>query len=150
MALGGFVGNFVFSLTDHAQNGFFHTTEWIPVISSALTIGFLTAPFCTPVGRRYLWLCAIVLAIQAVVGVLGFVLHSAANFQGPSTRMWDNFIHGAPALAPLLFPNLSLLAALALWALAPHLPEQFPDGEHNKSVGQPSSGNGVAESRRCD
>src|SRR5208283_807538 len=35
LALGGFAGNFVFSLTDHAQNGFFHATEWIPVISSA-------------------------------------------------------------------------------------------------------------------
>ena len=36
MGLGGFVGNFIFSLTDHAQNGFFHWTEWIPVVSSAL------------------------------------------------------------------------------------------------------------------
>ena len=36
LALGGFVGNFVFSLTDHAQNGFFHPIEWVPVVSSAL------------------------------------------------------------------------------------------------------------------
>src|SRR5580765_4792479 len=35
MALGGFVGNFVFSLTDHAMNGFFYRAEWIPVVSSA-------------------------------------------------------------------------------------------------------------------
>src|SRR5689334_22647022 len=30
LGLGGVVGNFIFSLTDHAQNGFFHKTEWIP------------------------------------------------------------------------------------------------------------------------
>ena len=30
MALGGFFGNFVLSLTDHAENGFFQSTEWIP------------------------------------------------------------------------------------------------------------------------
>ena len=36
LALGGFFGNFVLSLTDHASNGFFAKTEWIPVISSAL------------------------------------------------------------------------------------------------------------------
>jgi hypothetical protein len=28
LALGGFIGNFVFSLTDHAQNGFFNPVEW--------------------------------------------------------------------------------------------------------------------------
>ena len=44
LALGGFLGNFVLSLTDHASNGFFAKTEWIPVISSALASGFLIVP----------------------------------------------------------------------------------------------------------
>ena len=48
LTLGGFFGNFLFSLTDHAQNGFFHWTEWIPVVSSAFAVGFLAAPFCHP------------------------------------------------------------------------------------------------------
>jgi hypothetical protein len=118
MALGGFLGNFVFSLTDHAQNGFFHPTEWIPVVSSALAVGFLLSPFVTPVGRGYLALCATVMLVQAVVGLLGFYLHTAANLHGASPNRWDNFIFGAPALAPLLFPNLVLLAAIGLWVLA--------------------------------
>ena len=124
MALGGFAGNFVFSLTDHAQNGFFHATEWIPVVSSAFAVGFLVAPFVTPVGRRFLWLCGAVLLAQAGVGLLGFVLHTAANLRGPSPSRWENFIHGAPALAPLLFPNLVLLAGLGLWVLGAHLPAE--------------------------
>src|SRR5690606_7005875 len=41
LALGGFIGNFFLSAADHAQNGFFEWTEWIPVISSALAIGVL-------------------------------------------------------------------------------------------------------------
>jgi hypothetical protein len=123
LALGGFFGNFVFSLTDHAQNGFFHWTEWIPVVSSAFAVGFLTAPFFTPVTKRFLLACAVVLGIQAAVGVLGFVLHSAANLQGPAPRMWTNFIFGAPPLAPLLFPNLVLLAAIGLWVLKDFLPQ---------------------------
>jgi hypothetical protein len=122
MALGGFAGNYLFSLTDHAQNGFFHGTEWIPVISSAFTVGFLTAPFCTNVSRRFLALCATVLLFQAAVGLLGFYYHTAANLEGPASRMWDNFIHGAPAMAPLLFPNLALLAGLGLWTLSAHVP----------------------------
>jgi hypothetical protein len=63
MGLGGVVGNFIFSLTDHAQNGFYHRTEWIPVVSSALAVGFLVTIFLTPVTRRFLALCAIILAM---------------------------------------------------------------------------------------
>lgn len=118
LALGGFFGNFVFSLTDHAQNGFFHKTEWIPVFSSAFAVGFLVAPFVTPVGRRFLWLCALVLLVQAGVGLLGFYYHTAANLRGPSLRWFDNFVHGAPAMAPLLFPNLVLLGGIGLYVLA--------------------------------
>jgi hypothetical protein len=122
LALGGFVGNFVFSLTDHAQNGFYHATEWIPVVSSAFAVGFLVAPFVTPVGRRFLGLVGVVLLAQAAVGVLGFYFHAAADLRGPSPSRWDNFVHGAPALAPLLFPNLVLLAGIGLWVLRGHLP----------------------------
>jgi hypothetical protein len=129
MALGGFAGNFIFSLTDHAQNGFFHETEWIPVVSSAFAIGFLVSPFVTPVSRGYLRLAGAVLLAQAAVGVLGFYLHSVANLHGPSPSRWQNFINGAPALAPLLFPNLVLLAGLGLWVLARHVPAEGHAGD---------------------
>ena len=122
MALGGFFGNFLFSVTDHAQNAFYHWTEWIPVVSSAFAVGFLCVPFLTPVTRRFLWLSAGVLAIQAAVGVLGFGLHTAANLHGVSRNAWDNFIFGAPPLAPLLFPNLVLLALISLWVLRSYVP----------------------------
>ena len=115
MALGGFAGNFIFSLTDHAQNGFHHWTEWIPVVSSALAVGFLVTPFLTPGGRGFFRLGALVLLVQAGVGLLGFYLHTAANLRGPAPRWLNNFIDGAPALAPLLFPNLVLLAGIGLW-----------------------------------
>jgi hypothetical protein len=124
LALGGFVGNFIFSLTDHAQNGFFHITEWIPVASSAFAVGFLLAPFVVRVGRSFLPLCTVVLLIQAAVGVLGFYYHTEANLQGLAPSVFDNFVYGAPALAPLLFPNLVLLAFIGLWPLRRHLPAE--------------------------
>jgi hypothetical protein len=123
MALGGFVGNFVFSLTDHAQNGFYHVTEWIPVVSSALAVGFLLAIFLTPVTRRFLWLCVGILAGQGVVGVLGFALHTLANWHGPAD-LRENFIYGAPPLAPLLFPNLVLLCLIGMCELWRFVPEE--------------------------
>lgn len=122
LALGGFVGNFIFSLTDHAQNGFFYPSEWVAVASSAFAVGFLLVPFLIQVNRSFLAACAVVLLVQAAVGLLGFYYHTAANLRGPSPSQFDNFVYGAPAMAPLLFPNLALLAFLGLWVLRRHVP----------------------------
>ena len=56
--------------------------------------------------------------LSAAVGILGFYYHTTANLRGPSPSTFDNFVFGAPALAPLLFPNLVLLAAIGLWGFA--------------------------------
>jgi hypothetical protein len=117
LALGGFVGNFIFSLTDHAGNGFFRWEEWIPVVASALAVGFLVTPLLTRVSRRFLLLCGWLLLGEAGVGAWGFVLHAAGNLRGPSVHPFQNFINGAPPLAPLLFPNLVALGMIALWRL---------------------------------
>jgi len=118
---GGFIGNFIFSLTDHAQNGFFYPSEWVPVASSAFAVGFLLVPFLVPVNRSFLAVCAIVMLVQAAVGLLGFYYHTTANLHGPSASQFDNFVYGAPAMAPLLFPDLVLLAFLGLWVLHQHV-----------------------------
>jgi hypothetical protein len=138
LTLGGFFGNFLFSLTDHAQNGFYHWTEWIPVVSSAFAVGVLAVPFLTPATQRYLWFSGGLLMIQAAVGVLGFVLHLRGNLHGVSPRPWDNIVFGAPPLAPLLFPNLVLLACISLWSLRPFLPATARNGLNSPS-NRPSS-----------
>jgi hypothetical protein len=119
LATGGFTGNFVLCLTDHATNGFFLKTEWIPVFSSALATGFLIVPVAMQVTRRYLHLCLAVLAIQALVGILGFALHLRMNFYTPGGSLFEKSVYGAPPMAPLLFPNLVALALLGLWELSP-------------------------------
>lgn len=123
LAMGGFFGNFVLSLTDHASNGFFAKTEWIPVISSAFATGFLIVPLLMNVTRRYLDLCLLVMIAQALVGVLGFWFHLQANLIEPGASLFDRLVNGAPPMAPLLFPNLVGLALIGLWALIPHVPE---------------------------
>jgi len=123
LALGGFFGNFVLSLTDHAGNGFFLRSEWIPVISSAFATGFLLVPLIQPVTRRFLDLCIAVMLFQGAMGVLGSWFHLRANLVEPGAGLWDKLINGAPPLAPLLFPNLVALAWIGMWALTPHVPE---------------------------
>jgi len=117
LTLGGFIGNFVFSLADHAGNGFFNPVEWVPVVASAIAVGFLAVPLLARVSRAYVDLCAAILLLEAGVGLWGFVLHAAANLRGPSVHAFDNFIYGAPPMAPLLFPNLMMLGIIALWQM---------------------------------
>jgi len=126
LALGGFFGNFVLSLTDHASNGFFARTEWMPVISSALATGFLIVPLVLTVTRRFLDVCLVVMLTQALVGILGFGFHVEANLVGPGHDLFDKLVNGAPPMAPLLFPNLVGLALIGMWALLPHLEEASP------------------------
>lgn len=113
-ALGGYFGNFVLSLTDHAENGFFFPLEWVPVAASALAVGFLLMPLLMRVSGRFLNLCVVILALEGAVGVWGFFLHASSNLRGPSIHMFNNFIYGAAPLAPLLFPNLMLLAMIGI------------------------------------
>ena len=124
LATGGFFGNFVLCLTDHATNGFFLKTEWIPVVSSALASGFLIVPVFMPVTRRYLDLCLAVLGIQALVGIVGFWFHLRMNFYTPGVSLFEKSVYGAPPMAPLLFPNLVALALIGMWELAAHLPDE--------------------------
>lgn len=126
LATGGFFGNFVLCLTDHATNGFFLKTEWIPVLSSALATGFLIIPVVMPVTRRFLDLCLVVLGLQALVGLIGFWFHLRMNTYAPGTSLFERTVYGAPPMAPLLFPNLVGLALIGLWELGGHLEGQ-PD-----------------------
>ncbi len=124
LATGGFFGNFVLCLTDHATNGFFLKTEWIPVLSSALATGFLIVPVLLPVTRRYLDVCLGVLGVQALVGILGFCYHLRMNLMEPGASLFEKSVNGAPPMAPLLFPNLVGLTLIGLWELAAHLPDE--------------------------
>lgn len=126
LTLGGFIGNFVFSLTDHAMNAFFNPLEWVPVVSSACAIAVLLVPFLIRVDREYLWLSAAVLGAQSLVGVIGFALHAAADLRQPGASWFERILNGAPPMAPLLFPNLVVLGWIALWVLARHMHQRIP------------------------
>ena len=117
LALGGFLGVFVLALCDHAQNGFFYASEWWPVAASALAGGFLAVALVER-SADFIRICFGVLALQAMVGLVGFWFHVAADVNGLSASLFENFLHGAPAFAPLLFVDLALLAAIGLSPLA--------------------------------
>ena len=117
LALGGFAGNFVLSLADHAQNGFFNRAEWVPVVAAAAGVGFLLLAALRPADallrRVTLWL----LAAEILIGMAGFLLHLRADFARPGESLFSRLLYGAPVFAPLLFANLSLLAGIGMWGM---------------------------------
>jgi hypothetical protein len=115
--LGGFAGNFLLSLTDHAVNGFFRWTEWIRVCSSALAVGFLAVSLASKATTAFLRYSAAVLIVQIAVGGLGFLLHGWADWHGPADTLFQNIVNGAPPFAPLLLPNLAILGFIGIVAM---------------------------------
>lgn len=114
LASAGFLGNFILSVCDHAQNGFFHWAEWIPVVAAAFAISFLMMAAFRPKDIPFARLCLWQMGLQLVIGLMGFYYHVAANLHAVGANTRDNFIYGAPVFAPLLFANLALLASLGL------------------------------------
>jgi hypothetical protein len=117
LAWAGFVGNFVLSLVDHAQNGFFYVAEWVPVVVAALVVGWLALPAFRPTPRLHLRVGLVALALAMATGLVGFVLHLVPVVTEQSGTLADRVVYGAPIFAPLLFPNLALLGALGVWDL---------------------------------
>lgn len=116
----GIVGNFLLSLFDHAQNGFYYAAEWIPVIVSAWSVAVLL-PLCFGLmNKLQVQIAYGTLFLQIGVGFLGFFYHLIANLNGVASFL-ENFIFGAPVFAPLLFVNLALLALIPLYQLNRHL-----------------------------
>lgn len=126
LALGGFVGNFALSLADHAQTGFFDEREWIPVISSAFAVGCLLSVVLWPRDALLRRVTTFVLAAQVVVGLVGLWLHASAILRSPMDTLWARTVYGAPLFAPLLFPDLALLAWLGLRTLRVEAEELAP------------------------
>jgi hypothetical protein len=117
LAWGGFLGNFGLSLLDHAQNGFFYWTEWIPVAVSALAVGFLLVLTLARPTRLLLRATTWILGLQVITGLLGLGLHLRPLLDFSTAPLLERVIHGAPVFAPLLFVNLALLGGIGIWEL---------------------------------
>ena len=84
-----------------------------------VAIGFLFVPLLMRVSRAFIDVAATVLVAEAPVGLWGFLLHTMGNLQGQALdsclrqfHIWSPRNYGAPAMAPLLFPNLMMLGII--------------------------------------
>jgi hypothetical protein len=118
LAWGGWIGNFVLSLADHAQNAFFNWVEWVPVVASALAIGTLLMAAAEYRNRPFLRLAMGLMAVEIVVALVGWGFHLRAIALSPMNNWWERIVFSAPVFAPLLFANLAILALIGLVTLS--------------------------------
>ncbi len=52
---------------------------------------------------------------SGIGGSFRIYFHLAADLRGPASSFMDNLKYGAPVFAPLLLPNLAILAAIGIW-----------------------------------
>jgi hypothetical protein len=118
LAWGGWAGNFVLSLADHAQNAFFNWVEWMPVVASALAVGTLVVAAAEYRNRPFLHLSIGLMLVEIVVSVVGWGFHLRAIAASPMKNWWERIVFSAPVFAPLLFANLAILAIIGLATLS--------------------------------
>lgn len=110
----GFLGNFLLSVFDHARNGFFVTTEWVPVFVAAFTcVVLFWAAFKKSLSFEDAVTVHLALGLAILTGLIGFVLHLVADLHSLMPDFKDKFIYGAPIFAPLLFCDIAFLGVLA-------------------------------------
>ncbi|MBT3585951.1 MAG: hypothetical protein HN509_13680 [Halobacteriovoraceae bacterium] len=112
----GQLGNYLLALCDHAQNGFYFWTEWIPVVTSSLLLAIMPYFIHAKVSRRWKKFVFTSVFIQAFVGVLGFLFHLYAIFVKSNSEipLVERVLFGAPIMAPLLITNLCVLMLIGM------------------------------------
>ena len=123
----GFLAAAVAAFLDHARLDFTSGYTLIPVVwgTLAAVACFYVATCGAEAAETRIFLT--ILALSALVGVVGFVLHVLGDLAGTQDVVWVRFLYRNPILGPLLFCDLALLAGLSI------LPEPQPVAEDSLS-----------------
>lgn len=110
----GFLGAVIAAFLDHARLSFVPSYTLIPLVSgilATLACFYMARGQANPYTSNILFS---ILALNLVVGVLGFAFHLLGDLAGTQTIVWARMMYRNPLLGPLLFCNLALLGGLSL------------------------------------
>jgi len=110
----GFLGAVGAAFLDHARLAFIPSYTLIPLVSGTLAAisCFYIAYSQANQTETYIYLS--ILALNMLVGLLGFGFHVIGDLAGTQSIIWARFLYRDPLLGPLLFCNLALLGGLSL------------------------------------
>jgi len=124
----GFLGAVVAAFLDHARLAFTPNYTLIPLV-----FGSLAAMACfyiayTRANATETNLYLIILALNVLVGLLGFGFHLLGNLAGTQDIVWARIMYRNPLLGPLLFSNLAFLGGLSLLPESAALEDSYREG----------------------
>ena len=120
----GFFGAVTAAFLDHARLSFIPSYSLIPLVTGTLALVSCIYVAHVRPSRRETYICLSVLALNVLVGVLGFAFHLLGDLEGAPSVVWARILYRAPLLGPLLFCNLALLGGLSLLPERGHTIEQ--------------------------
>lgn len=130
----GFLGAVGAAFFDHGRLDFVPSYTLIPIVSgtlAAMSCFYIASSKANATETR---IFLYVLAMSALVGLVGFVLHVLGDLAGTESIVWVRFLYRNPILGPLLFCNLALLGGLSI------LPESGIVEKTSKSLNDTTKG----------
>lgn len=110
----GFLASVLAAFLDHARLTFSPIYTLFPIISGLMaTIGCFWLAFSQK-SRSEVLVFLNVMALNMLIGLLGFVFHVLGDLAGTQTIIWARFLYRNPILGPLLFCDLAVLGGLSL------------------------------------
>lgn len=110
----GFLGAVIAAFLDHARLGFESSYTLIPLVSGTLAMlvcFYMAYAQANPYETN---ICFSILALNLLVGLLGFGFHLGGDLAGTQSIVWARIMYRNPLLGPLLFSNLAFLGGLSL------------------------------------
>ncbi|WP_407309480.1 hypothetical protein [Desulfosporosinus sp. SB140] len=97
---------------DHAQTGFTNVYTWVPVYTGIFAGMVLLLQAFSRHEKGLSSLYIVTIALSIAVGLLGFAFHLTTDLAGRGVIVWARVFYEAPGLAPLLFSDIGVWAAL--------------------------------------
>ena len=110
----GFLGAVIAAFLDHARLGYVSSYTLIPLVSGTLATLVCFYMAHGQANRHETYICFSILALNLLVGLLGFGFHLLGDLAGTQGIVWARIMYRNPLMGPLLFSNLALLGALSL------------------------------------
>ncbi len=105
----------VSSVLDHARTGFVNPWLWLPtVIGVFATAATFTMGFIERLRNNDTVTYTAAMLLMMAAGAVGAVLHILTNLETRGAIVGEQFLRGAPLLAPLLFANMGMLGLIVL------------------------------------
>lgn len=111
----GLLATVIMSTLDHARTEFHNPWTWLPLIAGLFSVGVaLMMGLIERPGRGDIAVYFTTMALLAVVGMVGTLLHVNTNLIPRGAIVVERFLRGSPLLAPLLYANFALIGLVVL------------------------------------